>query len=66
VAAYVSHRLPLWWSALLVATIGVLTISTVLFAYLPHGSLIGFGLEVAILAFFEPTFRGDLVSGTTD
>lgn len=65
VAAYVCHRLPLWWSALLAATIGVLTVSTVLFTYFPHGSLIGFGLEVAILAFFEPTLRSDRADGAT-
>ncbi|WP_353950465.1 hypothetical protein V6K52_12570 [Knoellia sp. S7-12] len=65
VAAYVTHRLPLWWSSLLAATIGVLTISTVLFTYFPHGSLIGFGVEVAILAFFEPTVRRESTSGGT-
>lgn len=55
VLAFRPHRLPLWWSSVLAATIGVLTISTVLFTYVPHGSLIGFGLEVAVLALGEPT-----------
>ncbi len=58
VFAFRSHQLPLWWAALLGATIGVLIISSVLFAYFPHGTLIGFGIEVAVLALGEPTRQG--------
>jgi hypothetical protein len=54
VLAYRPHRLPLWWAGLLACTIGVLAGSTVLFTYFPHGSLIGYGVEVAILALGAP------------
>jgi hypothetical protein len=50
VAAHRRRRLPRWSAALLASTILVLVASTALFGYFPHGSLVGHGLEVALLA----------------
>ncbi len=45
------RRLPRWWSVLMGATALVLVGATILFGgYFPHGSLVGLGLEVAVLA----------------
>jgi hypothetical protein len=57
VFAFRPHRLPLWWAALLAATVSILAGSTALFTYFPHGSLIGYGLGVAVLALGEPRVR---------
>ena len=64
VAAAWLHRLPLWWAALLAATVGVLAVSTLLFTYFPHGSLVGYGLEVAVLALGEPRVRSTAPAST--
>jgi hypothetical protein len=64
VAAARLHRLPLWWAALLAATVGVLAVSTLLFTYFPHGSLVGYGLEVAVLALGEPRVRSTAPTST--
>ena len=50
VVAHRHHRLRRDRAALLASTIVVLAVSTALFTYFPHGSLIGYGLEVAVLA----------------
>ena len=42
----------------------ILVGSTVLFTYFPHGSLIGYGLEVAVLALAEPRIRSAGMSST--
>jgi len=42
--------IPVWERVLLGATLPVLVGATALFAYWPHGTLIGFGLEAAALA----------------
>jgi hypothetical protein len=50
VVGYRQRHLPGWWAALLASTMLVLVASTALFTYLPHGSLVGYGVEVAVLA----------------
>ena len=52
-AAAVSTRarhFPTWWWALMACTLAVTVGSTALFGYFPHGTLIGLGAEVAVLA----------------
>jgi hypothetical protein len=50
VISYRRHHLPGWWAALLGSTVVVLLASTALFTYFPHGSLVGYGVEAAVLA----------------
>ncbi|WP_146901663.1 hypothetical protein [Cellulomonas aerilata] len=50
VLAYRRHRVPVWWAALLAATPVVIVAGTAVFSYFPHGSLVGYGVEVAALA----------------
>ena len=50
VIAYQLGQLRGWQAALLGSTILVLVGSTALFGYFPHGSLVGYGIEVALLA----------------
>ena len=50
IMAYRHCRLRGWRAALLSSTILVLVGSTALFTYFPHGSLVGYGVEVALLA----------------
>ncbi|MEV0285883.1 hypothetical protein AB0H36_17345 [Kribbella sp. NPDC050820] len=49
VLAYRPHRLPGWWATLLGSTTVVFIASTALFEYFPHGTLVGYGAEVAVL-----------------
>lgn len=50
ILAYQHRRLNGWRSALLASTIFILGSGAALFSYWPHGSLVAFGVEVAILA----------------
>lgn len=45
-----THRMPRWWALLLGATLLVLVAGTLLLGYYPHGSLVAFGIAVAVLA----------------
>jgi hypothetical protein len=49
-AAPRSAAVPAWERILLACTMPVLVIATLGFAYYPHGSLVGLGLEAAVLA----------------
>lgn len=57
VAGIVAYRrgYPRRWSLLLASTLAVIVASTVLFGYFPHGTLIGFGGQVAALGWGAPT-----------
>ena len=50
ILAYQHRRLGGWRATLLASTIFVLGTGTSLFAYWPHGSLVSYGIEVALLA----------------
>ncbi|MFG1820661.1 hypothetical protein ACGFIF_43365 [Kribbella sp. NPDC049174] len=50
VVSYRRHHIRGWWAGLLGSTTVVLVASTALFDYFPHGSLVGYGVEVAVLA----------------
>jgi hypothetical protein len=44
------HGMPRWWGVLLGCTLLVVVGSTLLLGYFPHGTLVGLGAEVAVLA----------------
>jgi hypothetical protein len=54
IMAYRHRNLRGWRAALLASTTLVLIGSTALFTYFPHGSLVGYGVEVALLAMRPP------------
>ncbi|HEY5981012.1 MAG TPA: hypothetical protein VIT41_15415 [Microlunatus sp.] len=55
ILAYQHGRLAGWRFGLLISTLLVLITSTVLLTYWPHGTLVGYGIEVALLA--APSMR---------
>lgn len=59
-----TRRVPRWWAVMLAATVVVLVVSTLAFTYFPHGTLVAYGVEVAVLAGASgdrllPARRGD-------
>jgi hypothetical protein len=49
IQAAARRRAARWWCALLAATLVVIVLSSVAFAYFPHGTLVGHGVQVAVL-----------------
>ncbi|GAA1816716.1 hypothetical protein [Agromyces neolithicus] len=53
---------PVWERLVLAATLPIVVGATILFTYWPHGSLIGLGIETAVLAAWAP--RADVEAPT--
>ena len=53
---------PVWERLVLAATLPIVVGATILFTYWPHGSLIGLGIEAAVLAAWAP--RADVAAPT--
>ncbi|WP_448810154.1 hypothetical protein [Agromyces bauzanensis] len=57
VVAIVAPRgrgIPGWERALLAATLPIMVVSTLALSYWPHGTLVGFGVEAAVMAALAP------------
>lgn len=67
IAAPRGRGIPGWERGLLGATLPILVVSTLVFSYWPHGTLIGFGVEAAVLAALAPraTPRRPATTATT-
>ena len=55
-AAPRASGIPIWERALIASTLAVILLATLAFGYWPHGTLIGLGVEAAVLAAWAPRF----------
>ena len=56
---------PVWERLVLAATLPIVVGATILFTYWPHGSLIGLGIEAAVLAAWAPRADAETPTATT-
>lgn len=60
-----ASAIPVWEQALLASTLPIMFIATLGFGYWPHGTLVGFGLETAVLAAWAPRLSPSMAEPVT-